>query len=127
MKVLGLFALFIGIVLAGEERLYTQRQSTIDAQKSTEPLGQAIDPSTVRVISTEMDSSTVYMSPEMKAKQNYRYYNNTFLYVSLREPYLKLTSEAGETNVVRNYFSQRIKPLIEKMQPKLRKAFDDHL
>jgi len=74
-----------------------------------------------------MDSSTVYMSPEMKAKQNYRYYNNTFLYVSLREPYLKLTSEAGETNVARNYFSQRIKPLIEKMQPKLRKAFDDHM
>ena len=55
------------------------------------------------------------MSPEMKAKQNFRYYNNTFLYVTLREPFLKLASEAGETNVVRNYFSKHIKPLIEKL------------
>ena len=127
MKVLGLVVLIISIVSASEEKIYTQRHAEINAQSSTEPIGQAIDPSTIRIISSEVDSSTVYMSPEMKAKQNYRYYNNTFLYVTLREPYLKLTSEAGESNIVRNYFSNNIKPLLEKMQPKLRKAFDDHL
>ena len=67
------------------------------------------------------------MSPEMRAKQNFKYYNNTFLYVSLREPYLKLKSDAGESNIIRNYFNHNLKPLLEGMEPKLRKAFDDHM
>ena len=67
------------------------------------------------------------MSPELKAKQNFKYYNNTFLYVSIREPYLKLKVDSGESNIIRNYFNSNIKPLLEGMEPKLRKAFDDHL
>lgn len=63
----------------------------------------------------------------MKAKQNFKYYNNTFLYVTIREPYLKLKAESGEPNVLRSYYSASIKLALEHMQPKLRKAFDDHL
>lgn len=63
----------------------------------------------------------------MKAKQNFKYYNNTFLYVTIREPYLKLKAESGEPNVLRSYYSASIKLALEQMQPKLRKAFDDHL
>ena len=43
----------------------------------------------VKVESVEMDQSQVYISPESKRQNQYKFYNNTRLYVTFRNEFLQ--------------------------------------
>lgn len=84
---------FLQTLVVGEEEISASRSTKINAKTTTESMGHAIDPATVKLVTNQQDLSTVYMSPELKAKQNFKFYNNTFLYVTIRDSYLKSDSD----------------------------------
>jgi len=71
-----------------------------------------------------------FMSPELKKQLDFKFYNNTNLFVSLRADYLRRDDGLAviDATAVRDFFNQHIIYKVDaKFKPKLRKVFDSHL
>ena len=68
-------------------------------------------------------SSADWISPQVKAEADFKkYYNNTFLYVSLRTD----TADFDSTQI-RQFYQSKIKPLLPlEYKAQLRKVYDAH-
>ena len=81
----------------------------------------------VQTISVEDIGGESYISPEVKRAQEYKYYDNTYLYVTLRSSYLVKQNGEPVTNAVRSFYNNKVERELGRIfKPKLKKAFDTH-
>jgi len=89
--------------------------------------GVKVEPTVMRAEKVEFNDENSYVSPEVLAQREYKYYNNTYLYISIRDQFLGDGDKGGE---VRKLYNNLIRPALKGKGLKgfkLKKVFDSHL
>lgn len=89
----------------------------------------SIDPKEIRITESP-EFGKVYYSPERHKQNEFKFYNNTNIFVTLRDTSLKADDgfKVMEASYVRQFFSTSVKNLVDpSFEPKLRKVSDNSL
>ncbi len=89
--------------------------------------GVKVQPTLMKAEQVLFNEENSYVSPEVLAQREYKFYNNTYIYISIRDQFLGDGDKGGE---VRKLYNDLIRPALENTglkDFKLKKVFDSHL
>ena len=70
-----------------------------------------METSDVKIEKIDIQPTSTYISPEVKRRQQYKHYNNTYVYISIRPSFLK--AENGERKSLRQLWNNNFVPWLQ--------------
>ena len=66
----------------------------------------------IKIEKIDIQPTNTYVSPEIKQRQQFKYFNNTYTYITIRPAFLK--TEAGEKTNLRAFWNNDLLPWLQE-------------